>query len=81
MLGNHDAPVLNKPHAGQYSRMWHTEFLPVYGGKELPQVLNRWFAGLPTELTVDSMNFSHVETTPWLQSYNDMFYTSKEAKQ
>lgn len=81
LLGNHDTPVLISHMPGNTHGVRHTESLSAHGGMELPQVLNRWFAGLSTELTVDNMNFSHVGPTPWLQSYNDMFYTSKKAKQ
>ncbi|MER3602822.1 MAG: metallophosphoesterase [Thermus sp.] len=80
LLGNHDeAAVKGFPLLGN-RHLVHKEFHPEKGGLELPEGLKAWMAGFPRELVLEGVHFAHVGPVPWLQTYDEAFYASSEAK-
>lgn len=81
LMGNHDHAVLTGSYVLGNKYLEHHEFHPEYGGLELPEDLKAWLEGFPHEVNIFGVNFAHVGPVPWLQSYDDMFYNSREPKE
>ncbi len=80
-LGNHDHAVLTGEMVLGNAQLEHREFHPELGGVELPQELKSWFQTFPRELNLYGVNFAHVGPVPWLQTYDELFYSSREPKE
>lgn len=81
LKGNHDDAVVTHSYVLGNSLLEHKEFHPNVGGFELPDDLKEWMAGFPAQVNMYGVNFAHVGPVPWLQSYDDMFYNGREAKE
>ncbi len=81
LLGNHDhAALTHDLLLGNAYGIEHREFDPAYGGVELPPGVAEWMRGWPLSYEILGVQFAHAGPTPWLQSYDPLFYQSREAK-
>ena len=81
LLVNHDhAAVYHDVLLGNASGIEHREFDPKYGGHPLPPGVARWMEAWPKSYELMGVQFAHAGPTPWLQSYDPLFYQTREAK-
>jgi hypothetical protein len=81
LMGNHDHAALTHSYVLGNATLEHKEFHPEFGGVEFPEDLKTWFSSFVPELNLHGVNFAHVGPVPWLQTYDDMFYNGREAKE
>jgi hypothetical protein len=81
LMGNHDYALLDGEMILGNQTLEHREFHPELGGLALPEEIRAWIETFPYELTLYGVNFAHVGPAPWLQSYDALFYASREAKE
>lgn len=81
LMGNHDHAALTNSFVLGNAHLEHKEFHPELGGVEFPEELKKWISTFPNEVNLYGVNFAHVGPVPWLQSYDEMFYNSREAKE
>lgn len=81
LLGNHDHAAATGNFVLGNAYLEHHEFHPEHGGISMPEDLKAWLLSFPTEINLYGVNFSHVGPVPWLQSYDEMFYNGREAKE
>lgn len=81
LMGNHDHAVVTNAFVLGNAHLEHKEFHPELGGVEIPEELKNWMAAFPAQINLHGVNFSHVGPVPWLQTYDDMFYSGREAKE
>jgi len=81
LLGNHDHAAVTGDLVLGNAHLEHREFHPELGGVELPEELKHWIQSFPTQITLYGVNFAHVGPVPWLQTYDEMFYNGREAKE
>lgn len=80
LMGNHDHAVLTQSYVLGNAHLDHREFHPEHGGLELPDDIRQWLENFPMQLNLFGVNFAHVGPVAWLQSYDDLFYSSREPK-
>lgn len=81
LMGNHDHAAIYNTFVLGNATLEHKEFHPELGGVEFPEDLKAWFSSFPSEVNLHGVNFAHVGPVPWLQSYDEMFYNGREAKE
>ena len=81
LLGNHDWVAVEPGQVLEMSDgLEHLEFDPARGGVALPDDLKEWFRGMPRELVVDGVQFSHAGPTPPMREFDMFFHADDEPR-